>query len=153
MTKNFTDESIAAKRKFRGKLGQRDWSKMEQDPNFEYRWVITTYKNNIDPYERVEQFIDKGWDVVYSEDRPVDERTNAPDNTKDNSDRLKPVTKRLASGHIQILMKCSKERRQQNEVEKAKKDKQRELASIKKITQDVDLSKREDVSNDNELGD
>lgn len=155
MTKKLAEQSLAEKRKFRGKLGPREWSKMNQDANYEYRWVCTTpgYMKTVDAYERAEGFIDKGWTVVWSEDRPIDERSNKPDNTKENSDRQKPVTKRLADGHTYMLMRCNKEQRKENELAKAELDDKRHQASVKKVNKqgnnitieqhDIDLSSNE----------
>lgn len=149
------EEAKQAKTNLRGTLGRRNYSVIEDDPNYERRWVITDAdfgKKYADEYERVEDFIDKGWDVVYSEERPADERANAPDNDKKNSERLKPVTKRLRGGRTAILMKCHKDIRAENEATKAQVDKERLLASIKSMKKkgneeiytdhDVDLSKK-----------
>lgn len=145
------------KRKFRGKLGKRNFSVKTADPNFEHRWVITTYENDADPYERVEKFIDSGWSVVYDDSRPEDERSSAPDNDTTNSERMKPVTKRLRGGHTAVLMKCSREQRAKNELNKAKRDEERRQSMVKRskkagshITsdlEDVDLNASEEADN------
>ena len=127
---------VDEKRKFRGKLAGKQPTVKKEDPGYEYRWVITDRdygKQYNDEYERIEDFIDQGWNVVYSEERPIDERSNTPDNDVKNSDRLKPVTKRTKGGRTQVLMKCSKEQRQENEARKAKTDKARLEASVKSI--------------------
>jgi hypothetical protein len=126
---------VADDRQFRATLGGRSHTKVNKDPNFEYRWVITDvgYMKTEDEYERVDQFIDKGWNIVYSEDRPEDERANAPDNDTKNSERLKPVTKRLKGGNFAVLMKCSKEQREKNEKDKATRDNNELLRSVKSV--------------------
>ena len=114
MTKNLITKTVAEERKFRGSNARHSFSMKNIDKSNTYRWVITTYPEALDQYERPEYFMDKGWSVVYSEDRPDDNRAAAPDNTTENSDRLKPVTKRLRGGHSAILMKITKEEHQKN---------------------------------------
>lgn len=153
MTKKLNKDSLDTDRKFRKTTSSaKQFSKMDYDPNYDYRWVITDvgYMKSETEFERVDHFIDNGWDVVYSEERPEDERSVAPDNDTKNSDRLKPVTKKLKGGSMATLMKCLKTRRQENEIEKARRDKEahdRSAKSIKKqgnevtvVQPDVDLS-------------
>lgn len=135
MTKKINETKVSDQRKFRNANSARVATRMTEDPNSEYRWVIceTGYMGAEDEYERQDNFIEQGWDVVYSEERPADDRSNSLDNTTKNSDRLKPVTKRTRSGKLQVLMKCSKERREANETAKATRDEERRIASVKSI--------------------
>lgn len=135
MKKQLNETKVSHERKFRTTNGGRLMTRMKSNPNMEYRWVITDvgYLNSEDEFERTDKFIDKGWNIVYSEERPEDQRTNAPDNDTKNSDRLKPVTKRLRGGKMATLMSCTKEQRAENEQAKADADEARRLASVKSI--------------------
>jgi hypothetical protein len=108
---------------FREQLKYNANTKINQDSDKTYKWVITTYEH--DP-ERAVRYMDKGWDVVYD---------------GDDSDlaRLKPLTKSLKGGHKAILMSIPKERHKQNQLDRIKADKERHERSLnarksKKIT-------------------
>lgn len=129
MTKRGTSRDDEIREYFRGKLRVNSIAKISEDANCEYKFVITTYDH--DP-ERALRYMDQGWDVVYEESAPLDDRAFVPD--KENSDkfgRLKPITKRLKGGHSAILMKITKDQRKENRIERMKRDKARELASIR----------------------
>jgi hypothetical protein len=153
ISKDIKEETQDEITKFRGKLGPRNYAALDRDPNFEYRYVITTYESNLDPYERVEQFLNEGWQVVYSDETPTDERSFAPDNSKETSERLKPVNKRLRGGHNAILLKCSKEQREKNDKKKAQEraDMQRRSLNAKSQRQQGNNLKTDlgDVNLDN----
>lgn len=127
MTKQTKDDIRA---QFRNSLNISEVNKVKKDPNYEYKLVITTYEHDPD---RVGRYMDNGWDIVFSEDSISDERTNIA-SEKSSEGRIRPVTKRLKGGHQAVLMRCSKERRQQNEAAKTARDKEAFLkASGRKI--------------------
>jgi len=91
------------------------------DPNYEYKNVINTYKH--DP-GRIIRYLDKGWELVESTEKLVDDRAFTP-NSKEDSLRSQLVKSKTKCGHEQFLLRCHKDRRAQNE--KAKKEQRDEL--------------------------
>jgi len=140
MTKSLNEKSLADQRKFRKHNGKRRMAKFKQDPNYEYKYVITDtgYQNADDEFERMEKYLDRGWDVVYADDTIVDARASAPDNSEEKKLRTKPVIKRLRGGHTAVLMRIHKDTRQENCLrdKKEREDRIRQSVSAKNITKD-----------------
>lgn len=133
---------------FRSTLKYNPITEVEQNPEKNYKWVITTYDHD---KERAVRYMDKGWDVVY---------------TGDESDlaRLTPITKNMKNGgHKAILMSIPKEQFQRNQLDRLKADKERHERSLNarknktmtseggteiKYQSEINLSVPEDINND-----
>lgn len=109
-----------AREKFRKSCNLQDINKIEvTDPNYDYKWVDAT--TDREGLGRVYRYIEKGWEVVYSKDKPIDDRsTSANQDGKSKDLRESPVTHTTRSGHTMVLMRCSKKQREINEAAKHK---------------------------------
>lgn len=106
-----------ARAKFRSSTAIKDIQEIgKKDPNYEYKKVCATFKEGLG---RIDRYIDKGWEVVYSNEKLSDDRsTSASQGGSDTSNHSKPVSSTSKSGDTYILMRCSKEQREINENEK-----------------------------------
>lgn len=97
---------------FRPKLFVQNIHQLEDyDPNYEYKNVIFTYRH--DP-GRVQRYLENGWEIVESTETDVDDRSFTPNSKEDNL-RPQPVTSTTKDGYEQVLMRCLKSRRAENE--------------------------------------
>lgn len=144
---------VDEKRKFRGGINPRNGQRIERDKTHAYRWVTTDigYCQAQDEYERVEDAIDRGWQVVYSQERQGDERSFVPDNDKENSERLKPVTRRVRGGYNQVYMKIALDKLAENEAAdeaKRKADHHRSVKFVKQSGSDIKVTEQDIQLND-----
>lgn len=101
---------------FRPKLFVQNIHQLESyDPNYEYKNVIFTYRH--DP-GRVQRYLEAGWEIVESTEKTVDDRSFTP-NSKEDKLRPEPVTSTTRDGHEQVLMRCLKTQRDENERKKS----------------------------------
>lgn len=142
MSDKLTKDS--ARTKFRGSVTIKDIGSTEMNPLYDYKWVDAQFQEGL---KRIDRYIDKNWEVVYSKDKPKDDRkNNASQDGEDKDLRTSPVTRTTRGGHTQIYMKVLKTDRAKNALEKAVRDKAREDASrrIKKVDNTITVS--EDVN-------
>lgn len=123
----------SAREKFRKTCNIKEVFSVEmQDPNYEYKWVnaSTTHEG----LKRIDRYIDNGWEVVYSKEKAIDQRsTSASQDGKEDDLRVSPVSTTTRSGATMILMRCSNEQRKENELRKYKERKERFRAQQKLI--------------------
>lgn len=101
--------------KFRPRLFVQNIHQLENyDPAYEYKNVIFTYRH--DP-GRVQRYLENGWEIVESTEHTVDDRSFTPNSKEDNL-RPQPVTSTTRDGLEQVLMRCLKTRREDNEAKK-----------------------------------
>ncbi len=140
-----------ARQKFRSSVNIKDISATEMHPDYDYKWVDLQFTEGL---KRVDRYIDKGWEVIYSKDKPKDDRKNiASQDGKEADLRTSPVTRTTRGGNTQIYMKVLKETRIKNGLESAARDKARYQAQQKckvtetmkgtKITSEIDLTRPE----------
>lgn len=92
---------------------------LDQDPAYEYKNVIFTYKH--DP-KRVGRYMDAGWEVVETTEDLADDRDFSP---KDKKEKIRPqpcITK-TRDKHEQVLMRILKTQRVENQL-KAKEERE-----------------------------
>lgn len=88
-----------------------------QDPDYEYKWVNATTSH--EGLKRIDRYIDNNWEVVYSKEKAVDQRsTSASQDGKDEDLRVSPVSTTTRSGATMIMMRCHKKHRDENETRK-----------------------------------
>lgn len=87
---------------------------VDQDPAYEYKNVIFTYKH--DP-SRVSRYLEAGWEVVETTDDLADDRDFSPKNTKEKL-RPQPCVTKTRDKHEQVLMRILKTQRAENELKK-----------------------------------
>lgn len=85
------------------------------EEGYTYRPVIYTYKH--DP-ERIENFLEKGWDFVVTDENDIDDRPAATKAEKNL--RAKPMECKYSSGHKAVWMKIRTEELTKREIEKRK---------------------------------
>lgn len=83
---------------------------VDQDPAYEYKNVIMTYKH--DPH-RVSRYINSGWEVVESTEQLADDRDFSPKDKKEKI-RPQPVISKTKDKHEQVLMRILKTDRAAN---------------------------------------
>lgn len=103
------------RKQFRPKLFTQNIHQVENyDPAYEYKNVIFTYKH--DP-GRVDRYLDNGWEIVETTEPTIDDRSFVP-NSKEKKVRPQPCITNTTDGHEQVLMRCLKTRRAENEKNK-----------------------------------
>ena len=104
----------------------------KEDPNSFYKLV--RFDEAFDPMgERLDQYMDRGWEIVHSADSVFDDRTNVP-KSEEESLREHPVTKTGRGGAQFVLMKITKDRFTKNKIEDTKTDAERyRISSQSKI--------------------
>lgn len=115
----------SAREKFRSTVSIKSIQAVEKlDPNYEYKKVCATFKEGLG---RIDRYIDAGWEVVYSDEAPKDDRTiSASQSGKDDGLRQKPVSFTSRNGgDTYILMRCHKDQRTKNEATKYKARKEK----------------------------
>lgn len=139
-----------AREKFRSGVSIKDIGTVDEIAGYATKWVDCQFLEGL---KRIDRYIDKNWDVVYSKEKAKDDRKN-------NADQAvvatvpKPVTRTTRSGHTQILMKIKTELRNENALEKAAKDMARLNASRKrKVDQSGNVMKVHEEVNMMNLGD
>lgn len=147
MTDKLTKES--ARQKFRSSVSIKDIGQVSiSDKNLITKWVDAEFSEGLG---RIDRYIDKGWNVVYSKDKAKDDRKNVGNQDGVESDiRPSPITRTTKGGHTQILMKIDKNTRDTNQLADAQRDDERLAASrrrktnkkgsITKISENVDDS-------------
>lgn len=104
------------KEKFRPTLFVQDIHQVvDQDPAFEYKNVIMNYRHE---NNRVQRYLDAGWEIVLTTVPSKDDRAFTP-NSKDEKLRPQEYLTTTRDGQKQILMRCLRSVRAENE--KAKK--------------------------------
>ena len=88
---------------------------VDQDPAFEYKNVITNFRHETN---RVQRYLDAGWEIVMTTTPSKDDRAFTP-NSKDEKLRPQEYRTTTRDGQTQILMRCLRTVRAENE--KAKK--------------------------------
>lgn len=130
-----------AREKFRSTVAIKDVQAITNlDPDYEYKKVCATFKEGLG---RVDRYIDAGWEVVYSNETPKDDRTIAANQAgKDDSVHQKPVTTTSKGGDSYILMRCHKDQREKNEKIKheAREVKFRSQQKLKKQGKDLKIT-------------
>lgn len=102
-------------KKFRPALFVQSIHQMEnRDPDYEYKFVIHTYRHDVN---RVKRYMDAGWEIVDSTEVATDDRSHTP-NSKEEKLRPQPVTVTTKDGHQQVLMRCLRTKRAENEAAK-----------------------------------
>lgn len=119
----------------------------ERDPNYEYRNVIFTYRT--DP-NRVQRFLDQGWEVVESTEQLQDDRDFTP-NSKDEKLRPQPIITRTKCGNEQVLLRCLKTRREENELKKKKARDDAQLNALRQRGANVTQRGGETIVTDAEI--
>ena len=110
-----------AREKFRRTVKIKESGRFEnRDPNYTYYWVDVNQRKGMGA---IEEAMDRGYEVVYSKDKPTDDRAiGAAQDGKDEDLRESPVMRTTSiSGHTQILMRALKSRVEQNELDDKKK--------------------------------
>lgn len=97
---------------------------VDRDPAFEYKNVIFTYKH--DP-NRVQRYMEAGWEVVETTEQLADDRDFSPKDTKEKL-RPQPCISKTRDKHEQVLMRVLKTTRAENQL-KAKSE--REMLSAR----------------------
>ena len=85
---------------------------IDQDPAYEYKNVIFTYKH--DPH-RVSRYVDQGWEVVETTEQLTDDRDFSPKDKKEKI-RPQPVISKTKDKHEQVLMRILKTDRAANQL-------------------------------------
>ena len=85
---------------------------IDQDPAYEYKNVIYTYKH--DP-NRVARYLDAGWEVVMTTERLEDDRDFSPKDTKEKIRPQECITK-TRDKHEQVLLRILKTTRAENQL-------------------------------------
>jgi hypothetical protein len=134
MTKLQKDE---LRKSFRPTLRVKSIAKMsKEDPNNIYKEV--RYDDRMDPNgERIDRYLEKGWEIVSSDEHLQDDRSNAPKSKEDNKLRPSPSVRSGKGGAQFVLMRKSKEQFQSDEASKVKRYEDRYFrSSSKKVTRD-----------------
>lgn len=142
-----------ARAKFRNSVNVKEvFSVEDQNPDYDYKYVDLNF---IEGSKRAERYMDNNWEVVYSKEKPKDDRASAAhQDGKDTDLRTSPVTITTKGGHTQVLMRIKKTDRQANALANAAKDKAHYEASTKRkivqkgtsvtVQDEVDLNKKSD---------
>ncbi len=86
----------------------------DYDPAYEYKNVIFTYRH--DP-SRVDRYLQEGWEIVETTEPLKDDRSFTP-NEKKEPLRPQPCITKTMDKHEQVLMRCLKTRRAENQLNK-----------------------------------
>lgn len=87
---------------------------VERDPAYEYKNVIFTYKH--DP-NRVQRYMEAGWEVVETTEPLADDRDFSPKDTKEKL-RPQPCITKTRDKHEQVLMRVLKTTRAETQQKK-----------------------------------
>jgi len=87
----------------------------DYDPEYEYKYVIFTHRHD---RNKVERYIKMGWEVVETTSNTKDDRDFTPNSKDGDSLRPKPCIQNTIDGHEQVLMRCLKTQRAENELSK-----------------------------------
>jgi hypothetical protein len=121
----------------------------KQDPNYLYKAI--RFDEHYDPAsENIDKYLDRGWEIVSSDEKLADDRTNAPGKQDTNDLRIKPVTQKGKMGAEFVVIKIRKDVDKANRL----KDKQKEEERFRARTQVKKQGNNEyitgtEISNDN----
>lgn len=87
---------------------------LERDPAYEYKNVIFTYKH--DP-NRVQRYLEAGWEVVETTEPLVDDRDFTPTDKKEKL-RPQPCISKTRDKHEQVLLRVLKTTRDETQLKK-----------------------------------
>lgn len=146
MSKKNTKDDLRLQ--FRPKLFVQNIHQLESyDPNYEYKHVIFTYRH--DP-GRVQRYLEAGWEIVETTETTVDDRSFTP-NSKDEKLRPQPMITNTKDGHQQVLLRCTKDRRQENELRKKEENDRLSEANTKRKGGEVIRRGNEIITKDAEI--
>jgi hypothetical protein len=104
------------------------------DPNHIYKEV--RYDERMDPNgDRIDKYLDKGWEIVSSDENLLDDRSTAPKSKEDTKLRPSPAVRSGRGGAQFVMMRKSKEQFHADENQKVKNYEDRYFrSSSKKVT-------------------
>lgn len=102
----------------------------KENPNFHYKLV--RYDDALNPDgDRLDRYLDKGWEIVSSTDTLDDDRSTAPKSKEEDTLRPKPMTKSGKGGAQFVVMRVTKDQFTQNQQERVNRDLDRLAAKTK----------------------
>lgn len=87
---------------------------VDQDPAYEYKNVIFTYKH--DP-KRISRYLEAGWEIVETTEQLADDRDFSPKESKEKI-RPQPCITKTRDKHEQVLMRVLKTTHAANQLKK-----------------------------------